>query len=118
MLYQKVISSGILKDIQTFNKIIIGASAGTELQLNNYFITFKNNYYKKFAWYKGFNIINNPFYIDVHTTNNYRYQNKLAKTAKETHKKIYAIYDDGFILYHRKNHTIELFHHVKVFEDK
>ena len=116
MFYNKVVSSNILDDIKNFNKIIIGASAGTELQLNNYFITAKNNYYKKFAWYTGFNIINDPFYIDVHTSNNYRYLNKLAKVAQETKKAIYAIYDNGAIIYNRNNKKIELFGNVKIFD--
>ena len=53
MFYNKVVDSNILDDIKKFTKIIIGASAGTELQLKDYFITAKNNYYKKFDWYKG-----------------------------------------------------------------
>ena len=116
MFYDKVVASNILNDIKNFNKIIIGASAGTELQLNNYFITAKNNYYKKFAWYKGFNVIDDPFYMDVHTSNNYRYLNKLAKVAKETKKYVYAIYDDGVIIYNRDNKKIELFGNIKVFD--
>ena len=116
MFYDKVVSSNILADIKNFNKIIIGASAGTELQLNDYFITAKNNYYKKFAWYKGFNVIDNDFYLDVHTSNNYRYLNKLRKVAKETNKKVYAIYDDGGIIYNRYNKQMELFGNVKIFD--
>ena len=116
MFYNKVLSSNILDDIKNFNKIIIGASAGTELQLNNYFITAKNNYYKKFAWYKGFNVIDDPFYMDVHTSNNYRYLNKLKKVAHDTGKRVYAIYDDGVIIYNRSNNDIELFGNVKLFD--
>ena len=116
MFYNKVLSSNILEDIKNYQKIIIGASAGTELQLNNYFITAKNNYYKKFAWYKGFNVIDDPFYMDVHTSNNYRYLNKLSKVAKETNKKVYAIYDDGVIIYNRSNNKVELYGNIKVFD--
>ena len=115
MFYNKVISSNILDDIRNFNKIIIGASAGTELQLKEYFITAKNNYYKKFSWYKGFNVIDNQFYIDVHTSNNYRYLNKLRKVAKETNRKVYAIYDDGAIIYNRQNKQMELFGNIRIF---
>ena len=116
MFYNKVLSTNILNDIKNFNKIIIGASAGTELQLNNYFITAKNNYYKKFAWYKGFNVIDDPFYMDVHTSNNYRYLNKLKKVAHDIGKRVYAIYDDGVIIYNRSNNDIELFGNVKLFD--
>ncbi len=115
MFYDKVVASNIMDDIKNFKKVIIGASAGTELQLNNYFITAKNNYYKKFAWYRGFNVIDNHFYLDVHTSNNYRYLNKLAKVAKETKSKVYAIYDDGAIIYNRENNQMELLGNIKVF---
>ena len=112
---EKVVSTNILDDIKNFKKIIIGSSAGTVLQLNNYFVTAKNNYTKKFAWYKGFDAIGDPFYIDVHSCNNYRYLNKLAKVAKETHKKVYAIYDNGVILYSRENNDVEIYGNVKEF---
>ena len=118
MLYRKVVSSHILSDIQNFKKIIIGSSAGTELQLHHYFITAKNNYYKKFAWYEGFNVIDDPFYMDVHTSNNYRYLNKLSRIAKERNKKVYAIYDDGVIIYDRENHHVDIFGNVKVFSNE
>ena len=90
MFYNKVVECGIFDIIKNYNKIIIGESAGTELQLKNYFITAKNNYYKKFDWYKGFAIINNPFFMDIHSSNNYRYINKLQKVANE--KKQYMLF--------------------------
>ena len=79
MLYNKILEHNLLNTIKNYNKTIIGESAGTELQLNNYFITRKNNYYKKFAWYQGFGILDDLFYLDVHSSNNYRYINKLKK---------------------------------------
>ena len=115
MFYNKVLEHNLVDTIKNYKKIVLGESAGTELQLNNYFITAKNNYYKKFAWYKGFGIINDPFYLDVHSSNNYRYLNKLAKTAKEKNKTIYAIYDDGAIIYNRNTKNIELYGNIKMF---
>ena len=97
------------------NKIVIGESAGTELQLNNYFITAKNNYYKKFDWYKGFGIINDPFYMDVHSYNNYNYLRKLQKVANEKKKNVYAIYDDGVLILNRKTNDLEIYGNVKTF---
>ena len=113
MFYHKVLTNNLLDVIKNYKQIIIGESAGTELQLNNYFITAKNNYYKKFAWYKGFGIINDPFYIDVHSSNNYLYLNKLQKVSNEKNKIIYAIYDDGAIILNRNNNEIELYGNVK-----
>lgn len=115
MFYNKVYECGIMNNIKNYNKTIIGESAGSELQLNNYFITAKNNYYKKFDWYKGFNVINDPFYMDVHSSNNYRYLNKLQKTANEKNKNVYAIFDDGAIIYNRKNNNLDIIGNVKSF---
>ena len=116
MFYNKVVKYHLLEVIKNYDKVVIGESAGTELQLNSYFITAKNNYYKKFAWYKGFGIIADPFYMDVHSSNNYRYLNKLQKTSNEKNKNVYAIYDDGAIILNRKNNQLELFGNVKIFK--
>ena len=77
MFYNKVIQTGILECLQNYKKTIIGVSAGAELQLKKYFITKKNNYYKKFAWYDGFGIIDDDFYFDVHSINRGRYLSSL-----------------------------------------
>lgn len=118
MFYNKVVSCGLYNVIRNYNKIVIGESAGTELQLNNYFITAKNNYYKKFDWYKGFGIINDPFYMDVHSSNNYNYLRKLQKVANEKKKNVYAIYDDGVLILNRKTNDLEIYGNVKTFIPK
>ena len=33
----------------------------------------KNNYYKYFVFYDGFGVLDNPFYMDVHSINNLHY---------------------------------------------
>mgnify|MGYP003299370705 FL=1 len=116
MFYNKVVNHHLLEVIKNYDKVVIGESAGTELQLNNYFITAKNNYYKKFDWYKGFGIIDDPFYMDVHSSNNYRYLNKLQKTSNEKKKNVYAIYDDGAIILNRKTNQLEFFGNIKEFK--
>lgn len=103
----------ILYNIKYYKGLIIGESAGTELQLKRYFITAKNNYYKYFAFYDGFGVLDDPFYIDVHTINNKLYLNKLKNIAIETNKSVYAIYDDGVLLYNRVDNEINLFGNVK-----
>lgn len=113
MFFKKVVhDTEILYDIKHYKGIIIGESAGTELQLKRYFITAKNNYYKYFAFYDGFGVLDDPFYIDVHTINNKFYLDKLRKVSKEVNKDIYLIYDDGAMLYNRENNKLELFGHV------
>lgn len=110
MLFKKIVhDKEILYDIKYFKGIIIGESAGCELQLTRYFITAKNNYYKYFAFYDGFGVLDDPFYIDVHSINNKRYLEKLQKTANETKKIVYALFDDGALIYNRENNELEEF---------
>ena len=61
MLYKKVEEAGLINYIKDYKKIVIGSSAGAELQLKKYFIKKKNNYYKKFCFYEGFGIIKEEF---------------------------------------------------------
>lgn len=116
MMFSKVVQeTELLYDIKHFKGIIIGESAGTELQLKRYFITAKNNYYKYFAFYDGFGVIDDPFYMDVHTINNKFYLDKLKQVAKDTNKDVYAIYDDGALIYNRENKLIECYGNVVKF---
>lgn len=116
MLYSKVVQeTELLYNIKHYRGTIIGFSAGADLQLKRYFITAKNNYYKYFAFYDGFGVLDDPFYLDVHTINNKKYLNKLQDISNVTNKKVYAIYDDGAIIYNRKTTNIEFFGNVKEF---
>lgn len=113
MFYKKVVQdTELLYYFKYYKGIIIGESAGTELQLKRYFITAKNNYYKYFAFYDGFGILNDPFYIDVHSINNKRYLDKLKKVSSEKKKNIYAIFDDGALIYNRETLKLEIFGNV------
>lgn len=113
MFFDKILhDTELLYDIKYYKGMIIGESAGTELQLKRYFITAKNNFYKYFAFYDGIGVLDDPFYIDVHTINNNSYLNKLAKVAKEKKKDVYAIYDDGALIYNRKTDKLEIYGHV------
>ena len=116
MFFDKILhDTELLYDIKYYKGTIIGESAGTELQLKKYFITAKNNFYKYFAFYDGIGVLDDPFYIDVHTINNKKYLNKLAKVAKEKNKDVYAIYDDGALIYNRKSDKLEIYGHVTKF---
>lgn len=106
----------ILYKIKYFQGIIIGESAGAELHLERYFITAKNNYYKYFAFYDGFGILKDPFYFDVHSSNNQKYLNKLQNIAKATNKRVFAIFNDGAIIINRQNQKIKCLGQVKEFK--
>lgn len=117
MLYSKVTQeTELLYNIKHFKGIIIGFSAGADLQLKRYFITAKNNYYKYFAFYDGFGVLNDPFYLDVHSINDKEYLEKLQTVANTKNKDVYAIFDDGAIIYNRSSENIELFGNVIKFE--
>ena len=117
MLFKKILhDTELLYCFKHYKGIIIGESAGTELQLKRYFITAKNNYYKYFAFYDGLGILDDPFYIDVHSTNNKRYLDKLQNVATEKNRKVYAIFDNGVIIYNREFNKLELFGNVLTFK--
>lgn len=108
MFYSKVVQdTECLYEIKHFKGIIIGSSAGACLQFRRYFITKKNNYYKYFAFYDGFGVLNDPFYIDVHSINNNLYLDKLQKVSNDKKKKVFAIFDDGCLVYNRETNELE-----------
>lgn len=109
MMFEKVIhDTELLYEIKHYKGIIIGESAGACLQFKRYFITAKNNYYKYFAFYDGFGVINDLFYIDVHSSNNYKYLQSLKKISNKANKDVYAIFNDGAIIYNKINNKIDM----------
>ena len=117
MLFSKVVQEkDLLYDIKYFQGIILGESAGADLQLKRYFITAKNNYYHYFAFYDGFGVLNDPFYLDVHSSNDQNYLDDLQKVADDKEKTVYAIFDDGAIIYNRESKDMEFYGNVLKFE--
>lgn len=115
MFFNKVVHKiECLYEIKHYKGIIIGESAGTLLQQERYFITAKNNFYKYFAFYDGFGVINDPFYIDVHSIKNSYYIKKLKEVAESTNKSIYQLFNDGVIIYNRENNDIESYGNVNI----
>lgn len=117
MLYRKICESGIRDTLCNYKKTIIGSSAGAEIQLKKYFITKKNNYYKKFDWYEGLGIIDNDFYFDVHTVNKGRYLPSLKEKSKLLRKAIYCLFDEGVIIYNRLTKKIEVYGKYVIFDE-
>jgi len=119
MFFKKVLhDTELIYCFKHYKGIVIGESAGTELQLKRYFITAKNNYYKYFAFYDGFGLLDDPFYIDVHSINNKRYLDKLQEIADEKRKNVYAIFNDGAMIYNRNLNKLEVFGNVLTFVSK
>ena len=46
------------------------------------------------------------------------YLSKLQKVANEKNKNVYAIFDDGAMIYNRTSNELEIFGNVKTFEPK
>lgn len=113
MLFQKVAhDTDLFYDLKYYKGILIGESAGALLQFKRYFITAKNNFYKYFAFYDGFGVIDDSFYLDVHSSSNSLYVRKLKHVAREKKCMVYALFEDGAIIYHRDSKKIELFGNV------
>jgi len=93
-------------DLKRSKKIIIGESAGAVMQFKRYFVTEENNYYNYFAFYDGIGSIDDKFYIDVHTRKDDKYRSVLKDVANRYNKKVYAIYDNGCMIYDRKMNSI------------
>lgn len=113
MLFSKVMhGTELLYDIKYFEGIVIGESAGAVLEFKRYFITKENNYYKYFAFYDGFGIVDDPFYIDVHSLDTKEYLNFLREVANEYDKDIYAIADDGAVVLNRSSLDVKTYGNV------
>ena len=115
MFFSKILhDTEIIYDIKNYKGIIISESAGTELQLERYLITSTNNYYQYTAFYDGFGVIKNDFYIDVHTLDTEEYQEELQNISNNVQKIIYAIYDNGVMIYDREENSSQIYGKVKI----
>lgn len=117
MFYQKIKEKKLITTLRNYKGVIIGSSAGTEIQLKDYFITAKNNYYQKFDWYKGIGILKNPFFMDVHSIKEVNYLEQFQTISKEKKKDVYAIFDDGCMIYNRENHECKVLGNVLKFHN-
>ncbi len=117
MFFSKVIHSfDLLYTLKYYPGLIIGESAGACLHFHRYFITAKNNYYKYFAFYDGFGILNDDFYIDVHTSSNPKYIAKLKNISASTKKIVYALYNDGALIVNRHTKEVKILGKVSIYE--
>lgn len=96
MAVQRVLDRGLLNSIED-SKIIIGASAGALMQLNNYFLSPDKDY-PEFMYSKGLGLINKNFYIEVHYEETDVQNNCIKKALKEKTDTVYAIKDTGGII--------------------
>ena len=60
-------------------------------------------------------MLDDPFYMDVHSISNKRYLAKLQEVANDKNKSVYAIFDDGALIYNRDSSKLEMFGNVLTF---
>ena len=119
MLYYKLVMEyDLLYDLKYYDGLIIGESAGACTQFREYFITKENNYHGYKAWYPGFGVLNDPYYIDVHTKDDKEYMNELQKTSNKRKRIIYALHEEDAILHDRSTGKFELFGNINIIEPK
>jgi peptidase E len=94
---ERLIEKELLNYINNNNKLVIGASAGALMQLNNYF-TSPDEDYTEFMYYHGLGLINKDFYIEVHYENTDVQNDCIKRVLKERTDTVYAIKDNGGII--------------------
>lgn len=115
MLYYKLVMEyDLLYDLKYYEGLIIGESAGACTQFREYFITKENNYHGYKAWYPGFGVLNDPYYIDVHTRDDEEYLYQLQKISNKRKRIIYALHEEDSILHNRDTGTFEVFGNVNI----
>ena len=115
MLYYKLVMEyELLYILKYYEWIIIGESAGACTQFREYFITKENNYHGYKAWYPGFGVLNDPYYIDVHTRDDDEYLKQLQKIANKRKKIIYALHEEDSILHNRDTGDFNVFGNINI----
>lgn len=95
---------GLIKHIEAFKGIIIGASAGAMIQTKEYHISPDKDY-DTFSYNRGLDIIKN-FNIEVHYNETDMQKSFINRVLDEKRRTVYAIKDTGAIV--MNNDNIEL----------
>lgn len=93
---ERVIEKDLLNYINNC-RVVIGASAGALMQLDNYFISPDEDY-SDFMYCTGLGLINKAFYIEVHYEDTDIQNDCINRVLKEKIDTIYAIGDRGALV--------------------
>lgn len=96
LMFERIKEKKIFDALKSFDKIIIGSSAGSMIQLDNYHIS-KDNEYFKYSMNEGMGYINNMF-VEVHYRRRKKQKSSLRKVRRLYKKDTYIIPDDGAII--------------------
>lgn len=95
-MMKKFYKYDLVKELESFNGIMIGASAGAMVQIKEYHIT-QDFDYKQYSYQKGLNIIKD-FDLEVHFNNTEIQNISILRSIREKKKPVYSITDKGAIL--------------------
>lgn len=104
LMYERIIEKGLLEILTSFNKIIIGSSAGAMIQLAKYHISPDYDYHK-FSLHKGLGYLD-EFFIEVHYNRRKKQKSSMRKVRRLFKKPIYIIPDDGLLIVKNKKDII------------
>ncbi|WBW96395.1 Type 1 glutamine amidotransferase-like domain-containing protein [Oceanirhabdus sp. W0125-5] len=96
MAVKRVLEKDLLNSINK-SKLIIGASAGALIQLNNYYLSPDEDY-PEFMYSDGLGLIKKDFQIEVHYDETDIQNRCIQKVLKEKTDTVYAIKDTGGII--------------------
>jgi len=94
---ERILELGLLDTLKKFKKLMIGASAGAMVQLQDFYVSPDDDY-EFFKYYKGLGLLESGFYIEVHYTGSDVQEECINKVLNEKTDKIYAIGEKGGII--------------------
>ncbi len=94
--FDRLVAYDLVELIKNSDKIIMGPSAGTMIQLNWYHIS-KDSDYKKYAIHDGLGLLND-FGVEVHYRRRKQQKKGIRRTSLMDNRPIYVIEEPGFMI--------------------
>ena len=113
LMYERIKEKELLQPLKAFKGIIIGSSAGTMIQLENFHIS-PDNEYNKFSMNQGLGYLND-FFIEVHFRRRKKQKSSMRKLNRKYNKPIYVIPDDGIMIV--KDNNVKTLGSAKLYYD-
>lgn len=111
----RLIEKDIIDDIRSFDKVIMGYSAGAIIQLKRNFLSPDEDY-PELTYFNGLSYINNDFYIEVHYDGkDGNWEKLLQEISLKENKTIYAMGNYGAAVVD-ENRNLKTFGDVTVFK--
>ncbi|MDY0276945.1 MAG: Type 1 glutamine amidotransferase-like domain-containing protein [Acholeplasma sp.] len=100
LMMKRIVEKNIFNELKSFDKIIIGSSAGAMIQLKNYHISPDNEYFK-YSENEGLEYVDDLF-IEVHFRRRRKQKSSMRKINRKYKMPIYVIPDDGMLIVNNK----------------